>query len=200
MSGEPPRLCVMVSGGGRTLLTIADEIDAGRLRATIALVIASRECRGVERAGARGFETVVVPGEIEAETLGAMLGARAIDWVVLAGYLRYVHVPPRYRGRIVNIHPALLPAFGGKGMYGERVHAAVLASGATESGCTVHLVDEEYDHGPIVLQARCPVLPGDSVKTLAKRVFELERKAYPEALRRLLGGEHERTADAGTDR
>ncbi|MCW5775939.1 MAG: phosphoribosylglycinamide formyltransferase [Phycisphaeraceae bacterium] len=178
----------MISGGGRTLLNIADEIDAGRLRATVALVIASRACRGAERARERGFETVVAPGEIGRDALGAMLEERAIDWVVLAGYLRYVHVPERYRGRIVNIHPALLPAFGGKGMYGERVHAAALASGATETGCTVHLVDEEYDHGPIVMQARCPVLPGDSVKTLAKRVFELECEVYPEALRRLIEG------------
>ncbi len=188
MSGAAARLCVMISGGGRTLLNIADAIDTGRLRATIALVIASRECRGAERARARGFETVVVPGEIGRDALAALLDERAIDWVVLAGYLRYVHVPEPYRRRIVNIHPALLPAFGGKGMYGERVHAAVLASGAAETGCTVHHVDEEYDHGPIVLQARCPVLPGDTVKALAERVFELECRVYPEALRRLIEG------------
>ncbi|MCL4741639.1 MAG: phosphoribosylglycinamide formyltransferase [Phycisphaerales bacterium] len=190
----------MISGGGRTLLNLADEIDSGRLRATIDLVIASRECRGAERARARGFETIVVPGEVGRETLDAMLESRAIDWVVLAGYLRYVHVPAKYRGRIVNIHPALLPEFGGKGMYGERVHAAVLASGAAETGCTVHLVDEEYDHGPIVLQARCPVVAGDTVKTLARRVFELECEVYPEALRRLIGSGHGRSGDAGTDR
>ncbi|HRQ72628.1 MAG TPA: phosphoribosylglycinamide formyltransferase [Phycisphaerales bacterium] len=200
MSGGAARLCVMISGGGRTLLNLADEIDAGRLRATVALVIASRECRGAERARARGFETIVVPGEIGRAALGAMLEERAIDWVVLAGYLRYVHVPERFRGRIVNIHPALLPAFGGKGMYGRRVHEAVLASGAAETGCTVHLVDEEYDHGPIVLQGRCPVVTGDTVETLARRVFELECEVYPEALRRLIGGGTARASEAGTGR
>lgn len=185
----PARLAVMLSGGGRTLKNLLEHIDRGTLRATVALVVASRECPGAEAARARGIDTRVIPGEIPRDTLGALLRACRIDWVVLAGYLRLVRIPEEYRGRVVNIHPALLPAFGGAGMYGERVHRAVLASGATESGCTVHLCDEQFDRGPIVLQMRCPVLPGDDAASLAARVFELECRAYPEALRRLLAGE-----------
>ena len=114
-----------------------------------------------------------------------MLGEHAIDWVVLAGYLHLVAIPRGFEGRVVNIHPALLPDFGGPGMFGDRVHEAVLKAGATESGCTVHLCDERYDTGSIVLQERCPVVPGDDVASLARRVFDLECKAYPRALQLL---------------
>lgn len=182
---EPPRLAVLLSGGGRTLLNLADEIDAGRLRAAIALVLASRECQGAQRARERGFETRVVAGDMPPDALERMLDTARVDWVVLAGYLRLLRIPPRFKGRVVNIHPALLPRFGGAGMFGERVHRAVIESGTKESGCTVHLCDDGYDTGPIVLQRRCPVLPGDTPATLAQRVFELEKRAYPEALRRL---------------
>jgi phosphoribosylglycinamide formyltransferase-1 len=104
---------------------------------------------------------------------------------VLAGYLKLVNIPPGYERRVVNIHPALLPGFGGAGMYGHRVHEAVLASGDGESGCTVHFCDEVFDRGPIILQKRCPVLPGDTPDMLAARVFDLECRAYPEALQLL---------------
>ncbi|MCA9288598.1 MAG: phosphoribosylglycinamide formyltransferase, partial [Phycisphaerales bacterium] len=184
------RLCVMLSGGGRTMLNLADAIDRGDLPATVALVVASKECPGAERARERGLRTVVVPGVIPRETLPALLDEHRIDWVVLAGYLKIVQIPEAYRGRVVNIHPALLPDFGGPGMYGGRVHAAVLASGATHSGCTVHLCDDEYDRGPILLQRTCPVLEGDDVHTLAARVFEEEMRAFPEALRRLIEAGH----------
>lgn len=189
----PAPLAVLLSGGGRTLLNLADEIDAGRLDARIALVIASRECPGAERARARGFRTEIIPGVIPAPALEQRLRDSRIAWVVLAGYLKLVDVPPAYAGRVVNIHPALLPRHGGAGMYGERVHSAVLAAGDPESGCTVHLVDEQFDHGPTILQRRCPVIPGDTPETLAARVFEQERLAYPEALRTLLArpGAHE---------
>lgn len=182
---QPARLAVLLSGGGRTLLNLADQIDAGRLDAEVALVIASRECAGAERARARGFPVEVVPGVIPATQLEHHLRRARIAWVVLAGYLKLVHVPPAYAGRVVNIHPALLPRHGGRGLYGHRVHEAVLAAGDAESGCTVHLVDAEYDHGPTVLQRRCPVLPGDTPDSLAARVFEQECLAYPEALRNL---------------
>lgn len=185
----PPRLAVLLSGSGRTLVNLVDHIDAGTLKATIPLVIASRECLGAQRARERGVATVrVLPGTIPAATLAAVLDQHRIDWVVLAGYLRLVDIPPAYRGRVVNIHPALLPDFGGPGMHGRHVHEAVLAARRTQSGCTVHLCDEVYDRGRVILQKRCPVLPDDTPEALAARVFELEKAAYPEALARLLEG------------
>ncbi|HZW09246.1 MAG TPA: phosphoribosylglycinamide formyltransferase [Phycisphaerales bacterium] len=179
------RLAVLLSGGGRTLTNLLDEIDAGRLHAEVALVIASRECPGAQKARDRGLAVEVVPGVIPGPDLQHRLAGARIAWVVLAGYLKYVNVPPAYTGRVVNIHPALLPHHGGHRMYGDRVHEAVLAAGDAESGCTVHLVDEHYDQGRIILQRRCPVLPADTPQTLAARVFEQERVAYPEALRHL---------------
>ena len=182
----PARLAVMLSGGGRTLLNLCDAADAGRIPARVALAIVSADNAGAQRARERGLPTLVLPGVIPADHLERTLREHAIDWVVLAGYLKKVRIPPAYRGHVVNIHPALLPDFGGPGMYGDRVHAAVLASGAKHSGCTVHLCDEEYDRGPIILQRTCPVLPGDDTRSLAARVFEQERLAYPEALAILL--------------
>jgi formyltetrahydrofolate-dependent phosphoribosylglycinamide formyltransferase len=184
------RLAVMLSGSGRTLLNLLEQIRSGSLAAVIPLVIASRECLGAERGRQAGLSVRVIPGVIPAERLEAVLREHAIEWVVLAGYLRLIKIPRAYQGRIVNIHPALLPSFGGPAMYGDRVHEAVLRSRATTSGCTVHMVDEQYDHGPIILQRTCPVLPGDTAHTLADRVFALEREAYPEALRRLISGRH----------
>ena len=110
--------------------------------------------------------------------------AAGVDLVCLAGWLQLLQIPPRWAGRGLNIHPALLPKFGGQGMYGRRVHEAVLAAGERESGCTVHVVTDAYDAGPIVLQRRCPVLPGDTPDTLAARVFAQECEAYPEAIKR----------------
>lgn len=191
----PARLLVLLSGSGRTLGNLLERIDAGSLDAEVTRVVASRECRGAEIARERAIPTDVVPGEIPADRL-AELGADA-DLVVLAGYLKYVRVTEPFRGRIVNIHPALLPDFGGAGMYGDRVHRAVLdayrAGRATESGCTVHLVDDEYDHGAILLQRRCPILPNDTVESLAARVFGLEKQAYPEAIAELIRRNTERT-------
>lgn len=181
----PPRLGAMISGGGRTILNLLDAIGRGDLHAAIPVAIASRGCPGVERLRARGVEVRVMPGDLDERELCALVAEFGLSWIVLGGYLRRVPVPAGLGGRIVNIHPALLPAFGGPGMFGDRVHAAVLASGARESGCTVHLCDDEYDRGPIVLQRRCPVESGDTVDTLAARVFERECIAYPEALQRL---------------
>jgi phosphoribosylglycinamide formyltransferase 1 len=182
------RLAVMLSGSGRTLLNLIEQIRSGKIPATIDVVIASRECPGAQRAREAGIDTVVMPGVIPMDRLADALRQRRIDWVVLAGYLKFVQIPAAYRGRVVNIHPSLLPAFGGAGMYGDRVHEAVLRAGVKESGCTVHLVDEEYDHGPVVLQRSCPVHAGDTPHTLADRVFALELETYPEALRMLLAG------------
>lgn len=184
-----PRLAVFISGGGRSLLNLHDAIELGDLRATIALVVASRPCGGVEKARARGLEVVIEPPSTDPARLDELLLRHRIDWLVLAGYLHLLAIPSRFAGKAVNIHPALLPDFGGKGMYGLRVHEAVLRSGATRSGCTVHLCDAQYDRGPIVLQLTCPVLPGDTPHTLADRVFVQERRAYPLALQKLLAQE-----------
>lgn len=182
----PARLAVFLSGAGRTLANIARAIERGELNARIVLVAASRPCGGAERAEEMGLPVRVIPGVIDADVLEQLLDENRVDWVVLAGYLELLPIPERWRGRVVNIHPALLPGFGGPGMYGDRVHRAVLESGASESGCTVHLCDSEFDTGPIVLQRTCPVLEGDTPETLGERVFRLETEAYPEALRRLI--------------
>jgi phosphoribosylglycinamide formyltransferase 1 len=181
-----PRLDVLLSGSGRTLMNVVDSIAAGRLHAEVALVIASRECLGLQRARDAQLPARLIPGDIPAPDLERTLREHNIDWVVLAGYLRLLNIPASHRGRVVNIHPALLPDFGGPGMYGRRVHEAVLRSGARQSGCTVHYCDEAYDTGAIILQKTCPVLPGDTPESLADRVHALECQAYPEALARLL--------------
>jgi folate-dependent phosphoribosylglycinamide formyltransferase PurN len=178
----------MLSGSGRTLLNLLDAINRAILSADIPLVIASRECPGAQRARDAGIATHVIPGNIPADKLGSLLDQHHIDLVALAGYLRLIHIPPAYQGRMLNIHPALLPAFGGKGMHGDHVHAAVLASGCTESGCSVHLVDPVYDHGRILAQTRVPVEPGDDVHTLAARVFAAECELYPRVLQQMLSG------------
>jgi phosphoribosylglycinamide formyltransferase-1 len=178
----------MLSGSGRTLVNLAERIRGGGLAAKIELVIASRECLGVERSRALGLPTTVLPGDIPAGTLEQLCRDHGVAWVALAGYLRLVNIPRALLGRVVNIHPALLPSFGGPGLYGHRVHEAVLAAGCKVSGCTVHLCDEVYDRGPIVLQKTCPVLEDDDADSLAARVFELEKAAYPEALELLISG------------
>jgi phosphoribosylglycinamide formyltransferase-1 len=191
----PLRLGALISGGGRTLINLADEIDAGRLDAEIVVVISSRaSAAGVERARARGFPVHLAterelgsPAAVDDAVTRWLTEAR-VDLACLCGYLRLVRVDRALAGRIINIHPALLPDFGGRGMYGRRVHEAVLAAGRTESGCTVHLVDEQYDHGPTILQRRCPVLADDDADTLAARVFVEECRAYPEAIRRFAEG------------
>jgi len=185
---HPARLAVLLSGSGRTLVNLQERIEAGELHAEIALVVASRECLGAERARERGLPTVVIDPKSGQSELARLLREHDAEWIVLAGYLSLLPIPSGFEGRVVNIHPALLPKFGGPGMYGERVHRAVLESGETESGCTVHLCDGAYDTGPIVLRRTCPVEPGDTPETLAARVFELEKEAYPEALRTLIAG------------
>lgn len=186
------RLGVLISGSGRTLLNLHERCARGELDAEIVDVIASKPCVGVDRARATGLPVEIVPGDIPAEALVERVDRLGIDWLVLGGYLRLIPIPDRLRRRVVNIHPALLPGdgtggrFGGPGLYGERVHRSVLTAGESESGCTVHYCDPEYDSGPIILQKRCPVLSGDTPETLAERVFALELEAYPEALQLLI--------------
>ncbi|MHC4981568.1 MAG: phosphoribosylglycinamide formyltransferase [Planctomycetota bacterium] len=189
------RLGVLISGGGRTLLNILDEIKAGRLAAEVAAVLASRDCKGAERARAAGLDVSLVlyksykrndgTADIAAysEAIAGCLDAAGVDLVLQAGFLSLWRIPPQYEGKVMNIHPALLPSFGGHGMYGHHVHESVLASGCKVSGCTVHFVTNEYDAGPIIVQRAVPVLEGDDADTLAARVFEQECIAYPEAIR-----------------
>jgi phosphoribosylglycinamide formyltransferase-1 len=183
-------LAVLLSGNGTGLQNFIDRIADGRLDARIRVVVSSNPgAGGVEKARAAGIDCEVVDRRAFAddhsfsEALTAVLDRYELDLVVLAGLLRKYLFPERLKGRVLNIHPGLLPKYGGRGMYGHHVHEAVLAAGETESGCTVHITDEEYDHGPIVLQKRVPVLPGDTPETLARRVAEAEREAYPEAVR-----------------
>jgi len=187
-TSRPARLAVMLSGGGRTLLNLIDRISRGELAAQISLVIASRDCKGADLARERGLRTRVIGGVIPRATLGDMLRDAAVDWVALAGYLNLVEIPEGYEGRIVNIHPALLPAFGGPGMYGDRVHRAVLETGCKVTGCTVHLCDDRYDTGPILAQRTCDVLDDDTAETLGARVFAAECELYPATLASLFAG------------
>ena len=186
----PLRLAILLSGSGRTLENLLEWITAGRLGATVEVVIASRgDVRGVGVAQRAGLPTRVLPqgthstAEWSAEIFDACRAAKA-DLVVMAGFLKLVEIPADFAGRVINIHPALLPAFGGKGFHGMHVHRAVLARGCTVSGCTVHLVDNEYDHGRIILQKTVPVLPDDTPESLAARVFAVECQALPEAISR----------------
>jgi len=183
---RPARLAVFISGGGRTLLNIAARIRDGLLAAEIAVVVASGESAGTQRARDAGMVVEVHPGRMNIENLEDLIRRHRIDLVVLAGYLKLLPIPPSLVGRAVNIHPALLPEFGGPGMHGHHVHEAVLKAGKSVSGCTVHFCDEQFDTGQIIHQRRCPVMPGDTPETLAARVFEQELLAYPEALTQLL--------------
>lgn len=188
MTDTRSTLAVMVSGGGRTLANLIEKIEACELNARVVLVIASRECLGAEIARRARIETLVKPGVIGADELGAMWRERGVEWVALAGYLLMVRVPTEFRGRVVNIHPALLPSFGGAGMFGRRVHEAVIEAGCRVSGYTVHLCDDRYDTGAILAQRCCEVHENDTPETLAARVFALECEAYPRVLNDLIAG------------
>jgi formyltetrahydrofolate-dependent phosphoribosylglycinamide formyltransferase len=185
-----PRLAVFVSGGGRSLENLVDVERRGELGASVALVVANKPAIGaLERAQRLGIPSVVLdperrlsPSEFSRDAFLAVESFRC-DLVVLAGFLRLLVVPAAWLGRVLNIHPSLLPAFGGKGFYGHKVHEAVLARGCTVSGCTVHYVTNEYDAGPILLQRACEVRADDTADALAARVFQEESRALPVAIR-----------------
>jgi len=189
---DPLRLAVLISGGGRTLLNLHHRIVEGSLRAVIATVVSSRgDVAGVTRSRDAGLPTVVIerrglsPDAFQRQVAQAV---SSVDLVCMAGFLSMWRIPDEFFGKVINMHPALLPEFGGMGMYGRRVHEAVLAAGKKVSGCTVHFCDNEYDHGSIILQRTVPVLTEDTPETLAARVFEQECIAYPEAIQLFADG------------
>jgi formyltetrahydrofolate-dependent phosphoribosylglycinamide formyltransferase len=172
------------------MLNVLDCIKRGELNARIAVVISSLSTvAGVERARGAGLPVKVIRkkdcADIDAfsRRIEEELDAAGVDLVVQGGWLCLWKVPPQYENRVMNIHPALLPSFGGQGMWGHHVHEAVLAAGCKVSGCTVHFCTNEYDRGPIIVQRTCPVQDDDTPDTLAERVFEQECLAYPEAIR-----------------
>jgi phosphoribosylglycinamide formyltransferase 1 len=180
----PVNIAVLASGEGTNLQAIIDfnSTLGDTARGTIKLVASNRENAGaLKRARDAGIVTDVFDAKDDGDSLLSLLAGHSIDLVVLAGYLR--HLPPRviakYHARIINVHPGLLPEFGGAGMYGAKVHTAVIASGAKTSGISVHFVDDEFDHGPLIAQWRVPVLDGDDAESLAARVLEVEHVVYP---------------------
>ena len=187
---RPLRIAALISGGGTTVLNIIDRIEDGSLDAELVCAISSNlKAAGIQRISDRGHTVHAIPRKSFENTTSfsdevwTKIREAEADLVVLAGFLSLLIIPDDYQNRVMNIHPALLPNYGGKGMFGHHVHTAVVNAGETESGCTVHFATNEYDAGPIILQRTCPVLPGDSPDDLAARVMEQEKRAYPEAIR-----------------
>jgi phosphoribosylglycinamide formyltransferase-1 len=179
---------VLISGSGSTLLNLLQRIEAGSLNARVCGVIASRDCGGLDHARRYCVPHAVIPRgkPFDAEDFSRRVTLQLEQWqpelLVFGGFLSLYLIPPQFRGRAINIHPALLPAFGGPGMYGDRVHEAVLSSGAKISGCSVHLVDDDYDHGAIIAQKAVTVLDSDTVESLGARVGAAERELYPQVV------------------
>jgi phosphoribosylglycinamide formyltransferase-1 len=187
---DPLRLVCLVSGGGTTLQNLLDRSADGSLPARVVGVVSSRaDAFGVERAKRAGVPSVVAArGAGFPDRVWEAVRTFTPDLVCFAGWLHLLPIPPDFRHRVLNVHPSLLPAFGGRGMYGHHVHEAVLAYGAKVTGCTVHFADDTYDTGPVVVQRCVPVLDGDTPDTLAARVFTAECEAYPEAIRQIAVG------------
>lgn len=192
---SPLKLVVLISGGGTTLANLIRKIKAGELDAQISLVISSSmTARGLDIAAEAGIPREVVqprhfPSVAAFSQMVFDLARREEpDLVVMGGWLKLVSIPSDFQHRVMNIHPALIPSFCGKGFYGRRVHEAALQYGVKVSGCTVHFVDNQFDHGPIILQRVVEVRDDDTPDTLAERVFAAECEAYPEALRLFAAG------------
>ena len=180
------KLGILLSGSGSTYENLARAIDDGRVPAEIVCVISSRSAvKGLEIADRRGHKHAVLR---QAEEISAYLQDAGAEWVAMCGFMRFYDPPAALKGRVLNVHPSLLPAFGGKGMYGHHVHEAVLKAGARFSGCTVHVVDGDYDSGPILGQKTVSVHSDDSVDDLQQRVQAAERELYPEVWAKLLTG------------
>jgi phosphoribosylglycinamide formyltransferase 1 len=195
---EPIRLVALISGGGTTLQNLIDRVAEGKLSATLAGVVSSRaDAFGITRAEKAGVPVRVVasggrkppvPRAKWSDEVWDAVRAFKPQLVCFAGWLHLLPIPADFRHKVLNIHPSLLPAFGGKGMYGHHVHEAVLNYGAKVSGCTVHFADDTYDTGPILVQKTVSVKEGDDADTLAARVFQAECEAYPEAIRLIADG------------
>jgi phosphoribosylglycinamide formyltransferase-1 len=192
---HPFSIAVLISGGGTTLRNLLQRTESGSLQVQIRLVISSSAAAGGLRYAAeagiphhvvcrRDFQT---PEAFSGAVFGACREA-GIQLVVMGGFLKHVLIPADFENRVVNIHPGLIPAFCGQGFYGRRVHEAALEYGVKVSGCTVHFADNQYDHGPIILQRTVPVFDDDTPEALAARVFQQECEAYPEAIRRIAEG------------
>jgi phosphoribosylglycinamide formyltransferase 1 len=199
MSEKLLKLVVLISGSGRTLKNFIDLASEGHLPVDIRLVISSSPAAGgLKFAEAAGIYTQVIrrqdfASDADGEKAfgNAIFSAcreAGVDYVAMAGFMKLVPIPDDFAGRVLNIHPALIPAFCGAGMYGDRVHHAVLDAGVKVTGCTVHFVDNQFDHGPIIWQQPVPVFDDDTADTLAKRVFEVEKESYPHVLRLLAAG------------
>ena len=192
---HPLRLAVLLSGNGTSLENLFEHIDAGKLPAEVAVVVSSKaNAFGLERARRRGIPAISVPrqeyssGETFNDALHEVLSPFAPDLVALLGFLSLFELRGQYDERVINVHPALIPAFSGEGYYGRRVYDAVLQSGVKITGATVHFTDDEYDNGPIILQEAVAVHENDTAETLAKRVTESERRLVPEAIRLIAEG------------
>lgn len=191
MIKSPIKLGVFLSGGGSTLQNLIDRIAGGSLNARIEFVLSSRaDAYGLVRAQAAGIPTIVIPSqkyrrdwEAFSSAIDQAIEGYQIDLLIMAGFMCLYWIPERLEGKVMNVHPSLIPMFCGKDMFGHHVHEAALARGVKFTGCTVHFVDNEYDRGPIILQKVVPVLPDDTPETLADRVQAAEREAYPEAIR-----------------
>ncbi len=189
------RIAVLLSGTGTSLSNLCERIDAGEVPAEVALVIASKaKAGGLERARRRGIPAVAIPRREHPDltrfndAIHAELERHDVDLVAMLGFLSRFETRGRFSGRVINVHPALIPAFSGKGYYGHRVHEAVLESGVKITGATVHFADDEYDHGPIILQEALAVEDDDTPDSLAARVQAIERRLVPEAIRLLAEG------------
>lgn len=190
VTDRPLKLAVLISGGGTTLTNFLAKKAAGELDIEVPLVIASRsDCGGVAKAEAAGLRCEVVrrrdfdSTEAFSSAIFDLCREVEADLVTLAGYLSLIHIPDDFQYRVMNIHPALIPAFCGHGFYGHKVHEAVVARGAKVSGCTVHFADNEYDHGPIIAQSAVPVKGTDSPDDVAANVFQAECELYPHVIR-----------------
>ncbi len=190
MDSDPIRLAILLSAGGTTFQNLLDRIAAKTLDAKVVLVVSNnKDAFGLQRAAQAGIATAVIERkaagsreEFSRRIFDACRAAQA-DLVCMAGFLQLIQIPDDFAGRVMNVHPSLIPAFCGAGFYGHHVHEGVLAYGAKITGCTVHFADNQYDHGPIILQRAVEVRDDDTAETLAARVFEQECAAYPEAIR-----------------
>ena len=194
-TSKPLPVAVLISGGGTTLKNLLIKMDEGKVNLDIRLVISNT----ATAKGIRYAEEADIPVEVldwkaiaDDQKFSQMVFDKCreagVELVVLGGFLKRLVIPDDFLNRVVNIHPALIPSFCGKGYYGRRVHAAALEYGVKLSGCTIHYVDNEYDHGPVILQKSVPVEPDDTPESLAARVFEAECEAYPEALQLIADG------------